>query len=357
MQQNSTKSKNRYGYLLVQCAVIAVMVFLLAACGTSGNGNTNDKGTSNATQTSEKQEEQKDEAEPAGEADKGINVKHEYGETVVPANPQRIVSIGMEDMLLSLDVPLVQAFSTEGYYLDKQIKDKGITINSSFDVSLEAIAAADPDLIIMNKYMTDEKGYEQLSKIAPTIAFLRDEWQPSIVEIGKALGKEAEANAIVATYQDKLNKAKASIVAAVGEDKTVAFIRPTVKEVELDFPEWVWTRLLYNDLGLKVDPKVLEIQKKSTDTWGGTMLSVEILPELTADYLFTDYGASMSNEAEFQQNVAASAEVEKLKVWQAIPAVKNGNAFKVSARHWALSGPIADSLKIDDVLQSIVPAK
>ncbi|QHT62555.1 iron-siderophore ABC transporter substrate-binding protein [Paenibacillus lycopersici] len=336
--------------------LIAVLALALVLGGCTKNGGDNaSSGTSAPDAEQAAQPAPADtEKEPAPVP---VKIKHDYGETTVPAAPARIVSIGMEDMLLSLDVPLVQAFSTDGYYLDAQIKEKNIPINSSFDINFEAILAAKPDLIIMNTYMTDENGYEELSKIAPTIAFVRDNWQTGIVEIGKALGKEEQAQAVLQAYQDKVKQAKAAIVQAIGEDKTVAFIRPGTKQVELDFPEYAWTSALYNDLGLSPDPKVLEFKKNTTDDWGGTMLSLEKLPDLTADYLFMDYGASMAAETDFQKDVAASSEVEKLNVWKKIPAVEKGQAYKVSARHWALNGPIADGLKIDDVVQALTGTK
>ncbi|MFB9278589.1 ABC transporter substrate-binding protein [Cohnella cellulosilytica] len=334
--------------------LIAALTLALALGGCTSNGSNNE--SSGASTPPAEQASQPASAETEKEPEP-VKIKHDYGETTVPAAPARIVSIGMEDMLLSLDVPLVQAFSTEGYYLDEQIKEKGIPTNSSFDINLEAIIAAEPDLIIMNTYMTDAQGYEELSKIAPTIALIRDNWQTGILEIGRALGKEEQANAVLQAYQDKLKQAKETIVQAVGNDKTVAFIRPSTKQVELDFPGYAWTSALYSDLGLLPDPEVLEIQKNSTDDWGGTMLSLEKLPDLTADYLFMDYGASMAAEADFQNDVAAAAEVEKLNVWKAIPAVKKGQTYKVSARHWALNGPIADGKKIDDVVQALTGAK
>jgi len=349
-----SKKESRKPRFHAALLLIAVLAFALALGGCANNeGN---KDSSGASIPAAEQASQSASADSEKEQTP-MKIKHDYGETTVPAAPARIVSIGMEDILLSLDVPLVQAFSTEGYYLDAQIKEKGIPINSSFDINFEAILAADPDLIIMNTYMTDEKGYEELSKIAPTIAFVRDNWQTGIVEIGKALGKEEQANVLLQAYQDKLKQAKAAIVQAVGEGKTVAFIRPSTKEVELDFPEWAWTSALYNDLGLLPDPQVLEFKKNSTDDWGGTMLSLEKLPDLTADYLFMDYGASMSAETDFQKAVAAASEVEKLNVWKAIPAVAKGQTYKVSARHWALNGPIADGLKIDDVVQALTGTK
>ncbi|MFF2090907.1 ABC transporter substrate-binding protein [Paenibacillus sp. NPDC058174] len=349
VNHSDKRSRTPRSFVVLTLLTALMLVLVLGACGNKG-ANVSDTTPSATEQASPSPNAN----ESAGSGEQSeVTVKHDYGETTVPANAERIISIGMEDMLLSLDVPLVQAFSTDGYYLDAQIKEKGIAVNSSFDINLEAITAANPDLIIMNTYMTDQAGYEQLSKIAPTIAFIRDNWQTGIVEIGKALGKEKQANAVLQAYKDKLKQAKETIVQAVGENKTVAFVRPATKDVELDFPEYVWTSVLYNDLGLKPDPKVLEFQKETKDTWGGTMISLEKLPELTADYLFMDYGASMAPESEFQKDIAKASEVEQMKVWKAIPAVAKGNAFKVSARHWALNGPIADGKKIDDVVQTL----
>ncbi|BBI33560.1 ABC transporter substrate-binding protein [Cohnella abietis] len=345
------KARRKQGLLSTTLLLTLVFTLILTACGSNSSNSNASEQPSSAQATQENNAPET--STPDVQEEQTRQVKHEYGESTIPAHPKRIVSIGLEDILLSLDVPLVQAFSSDGYYLDKQLKEKGIATNNSFDINVEAIMSADPDLIIINKYVTDEQGYEKLSKVAPTIGYIRDDWQQSLKDIGVALGKEEQAGAVLKTYQDKLSQAKASIVQAVGENKTVAFIRPTTKNVELDFPEWSWTSVLYNDLGLKPDAKVLEFQKNTEDTWGGTMLSTEALPQLTADYLFLDYGASLSNEDDFKQQVAQSEEVEKLNVWKAIPAVKNGQAHKVSARHWALSGPIADSLKVDDVLQAL----
>jgi len=336
----------RYGKVLI--LLLAVM-FILSACG-------NDKQQNNLSPSStpDSHTEQPQQNTTQGSAEQSLTVTHDYGKTEVPAHPKKIVSIGMEDILLTLDAPLVQAFSTDGYYLDKEIKQRGIAVNSSFDINLEAIMEANPDLIVINKYMTDEAGYEQLSKIAPTIAYIRDDWKHGLTELGKILDKEQEANAAFEQFNKKLADAKDRIIKTIGDQKTVAFVRPAKDAVELDFPDSAWIGIIYNDLGLLPDSKVLELQKNSNDTWGGTMISLETLPELTADYLFADYGASMASEEVFQNDLAKRTEIENMEIWKAIPAVKNNESHIVSARHWALSGPIADSLKIDDVVRAII---
>ncbi len=275
------------------------------------------------------------------------------GDVEIPMEPKKIVSVGLEDMLLSLEAPLVQAGATEGDYLYDTLQDKNIpVIYSPATPNYEAILAAEPDLIFIINGYVDQAGYEKLSQIAPTLAYERDDWRTSIVEIAKAINREEKANEIIQAYDDKLKQARETISQAVGTDKTVALLRPSEKEVDLFFPTFAYGGVLYNELGLKASSSVAGFQEKTEEDWGFT-LSMEMLPELNPDYLFVTAGYSGSVESDFQKQVEAAKQVEQLQVWQAIPAVKQGQVHYVSARHWMLSGPISDSMKIDDVVQAL----
>lgn len=172
------------------------------------------------------------------------------------------------------------------------------------------------------------------------------------MEIGKALDRDDKAKAVIQAYDDKLKQARETIVQAVGADKTVALVRPSEKEAQLFFPDFAYGSVLYNDLGLAPASSVVDLQKTTKDTWG-ISLSLEKLPELTADYLFITAGGSLSLVDDFQKAMDTITEVENLQVWKAIPAVKQNHVYKLSARYWMLSGPIADSMKIDDVTAAV----
>ncbi|GED66796.1 hypothetical protein BRE01_04980 [Brevibacillus reuszeri] len=60
---------------------------------------------------------------------------------------------------------------------------------------------------------------------------------------------------------------------------------------------------------------------------------------------------------EFATANAASVEVEKLQVWKSMPAVQQDHLFKVSARHWMMSGSIAEGKVIDDVVAAVTGKK
>ncbi|MFC0329232.1 ABC transporter substrate-binding protein [Paenibacillus sepulcri] len=349
----NSRGKAAYGSILL--LMLAVM---LAACGSGNTNQTSGGQPSSGTSGAQEQTGSAAPADSAAAADKPAEsalktVQHVYGESEIPSHPERIVSIGLEDMLLSLEVPLVQANGMEGYYLSEQLQKQNIpVIYAGGALNYEAILAAQPDLIIAANGFADQAAYEKLSQIAPTIAYDRDQWKISIVEIGKALDRDDKAKAVIQAYDDKLKQARETIVQAVGTDKTVALVRPSQKEAQLFFPDFAYGSVLYNDLGLAPASSVVDLQKTTKDTWG-ISLSLEKLPELTADYLFITAGGSLSLADDFQKAMDTITEVENLQVWKAIPAVKQNHVYKLSARYWMLSGPIADSMKIDDVTAAV----
>jgi iron complex transport system substrate-binding protein len=57
-----------------------------------------------------------------------------------------------------------------------------------------------------------------------------------ILEIGKAVDKEDNANSVLKSYQDKVQQAQNTIKEAIGENKTLAFIRPPARHWALNGP-------------------------------------------------------------------------------------------------------------------------
>ncbi|WP_141501789.1 ABC transporter substrate-binding protein [Paenibacillus luteus] len=328
--------RTRYRTIIGLMATLLLAV-IISACGNNSNSVQTD---SSAQSTAQPEEQQP------------LTIKHEYGETVVPTNPQRIAVIGLEDLALSLEVPMVYAYGFDGYYLEDQLSELKIPLSGSADTNqnLEQILETKPDLILLQQYFTDQAGYDELSKIAPTVPYKPDDWKATITDMGKILGLEEKAQAVIQAYDDKINDAKTTIAAAAGTDNSVVFIRPSIKDLQVFFPSF--NPLVYEQLGFKPDASIEAFQKESTEDWGMNT-SLEKLPTITANYVFAIYGGSIDTAEDFAKEEASSSEVEKLTVWKAIPAVKQNHVFKVSARHWMSSGPIAEGKVIDDVVAAI----
>lgn len=334
------------------CLTVILAVVLLSACG-SATGN---KHPANAS--SEPASSTETAAEPQTR-----KVEHAFGITEVPSHPERIASINLEDMLLSLNIPLVFGMSIgEGYYLNDKLKEQGAASEIwGESLNLEAILAAQPDLIVASTAI-EQADYENLSKIAPTITYDREDWRNSLALIGDALGAADHAKQVIDSYDEKAAQAKIALADANVNEKSIAFIRMTGKDFRVYFPnyqdketgkDWpTYPGVIYNELGLALDPTVAAWHEKQPNFQNMTV-SLEMLPELKADYLFVTMGGAGSTDDEIKQAREAFADFEQTSVWQSLEAVKQKQIIYVNARHWISSGPIANSQKIDDVVKAI----
>ncbi|WP_136683219.1 ABC transporter substrate-binding protein [Falsirhodobacter xinxiangensis] len=140
---------------------------------------------------------------------------HRYGETLLPAAPERVVSLGYvgHDNILALGVVPVglrywYGDNPDGVWPWAEPALQGqhpIVLRG--EVSLERIAVLDPDVIIAVSSGITAEEYAVLSRIAPTIASeaqygdFTSPWQVHARTIGRALGREAEAEAQIAAIK------------------------------------------------------------------------------------------------------------------------------------------------------------
>lgn len=149
-------------------------------------------------------------AAPPEPAATGATIAHRYGETTVPADPQRVVTVGFTDHDTVLALGVVPVAYT-GRLSDAPLpwQDFGASSPVVLDETapgFERIAAADPDLILaVHSALTPEQ-YDTLAGIAPTVAQSADDvdfgtpWQEQARTIGAALGRaEREVGAGLAS--------------------------------------------------------------------------------------------------------------------------------------------------------------
>jgi iron complex transport system substrate-binding protein len=119
-------------------------------------------------------------ATPAQESAKPRTIKHFAGETVITGKPQKIAALNpwLIDLMLALGVKpsaAVQA-GPETKDFSWYLKDKmaGVTnLGWQSETNFESILSSAPDFILANDGMG--KGFDQLSKIAPTVVLKPEE--------------------------------------------------------------------------------------------------------------------------------------------------------------------------------------
>jgi iron complex transport system substrate-binding protein len=140
-------------------------------------------------------------------------VEHKFGETVVPDEPKRVVSVGVSEQDVLLQLGVVPVGVTEWYgeqpdatwpwahdLLDGAHPE---VLKTDDGFEFEKIAALKPDLIVGTNAGLTKKDYELLSAIAPTVT--SDEgandffspWQDQVLQIARGLGREADGQQIV----------------------------------------------------------------------------------------------------------------------------------------------------------------
>jgi len=180
-------------------AAVALVGGLLSACGSS------DDSASSA---------------PAS-AGPGATITHKFGTTRVPADPQRVVTVGWNDQdpVLALGVvPVATRAWFDAYdrfpWVQEATGGKGVEEMRGEGIDFEAIAAARPNVIFAIYESIDRKTYDRLAQIAPTViqsGEYKDEetpWDVQMLTVGKALGKQREAQQLVDGVAEKIATAK-----------------------------------------------------------------------------------------------------------------------------------------------------
>lgn len=231
-----------------------------------------------------------------------VTIDHAYGQTVVPAKPERIVTWGWsnEDAVIALGViPVGMPFQSYGggdNGIQPWVEDAlaaadaqtPTILDSAGDPPIEQIAALKPDLIIAAHSGITEDQYALLSGIAPTIAYPGAPWATSWQDVtrivGKALGKSAEAAKLVddatawtkAEFEKRSQLAKVTFASANDYDGSMAVYAPL--DARMKF---------LTDFGMELDPSVAALAPAGDAFY--YPLSYELFDDLNADIFITYY--------------------------------------------------------------------
>jgi len=265
-----------------------------------------------------------------------VLVRHAYGETEIPKNPQRIfANVGLE-VALPLGLSVVGGTFAGGGFREMpttlQAATRNITMFDAYaEPNLEAILSLQPDLIIDWHYEADPTRYEQFSRIAPTVSLLANpayDWKQATRDMAAVFGLEARAEEVIRQYEAKVTEQCQRIRSHVGEE-TLSIIRMRERDVTLNGPgtygvfseehytPWIITAWAYRDCRLTPGPEIAELL--DGEPWAN--LSLELLPDIQAEHLVVLLDANNTTAEEFMGS----------RLWQSIPAVKNGKVYRMDA--------------------------
>ena len=245
-------------------------------------------------------------------------IEHAFGSTEIPEEPERVVTWGWgtSDAVIALGVTPV-AMPTQSYggdedgmlpWLADELSEQGAEtpplLSETEEPPYEEILEAKPDVILAHYSGITEKQYDELSKIAPTVAYPDEAWSTPWREVitttGTALGKEDEADQLIADIDADV--AEAAEAHPEFEGKTIAAIRDlggfyiyTGADPRVEFLE---------DLGFEVAPSVAELDTGEAPFYYS--ISYEETDKLTSDVLLSYHDTPGDEEAFMTSDSTAS---------------------------------------------------
>ena len=232
-----------------------------------------------------------------------VTIAHGLGETIIPAEPQRIVTIGWitQDVVLALGevpvgIPLQEWGGDENGILPwvaDAIAELGGELPTRLNpqqLSYEQILSLRPDLILAPYSDLDAEKYRRLSAIAPTVAWAdgpwSGTWQDVTLTVGQALGKAVEAEALVAGVEDKLAAVAQAHPEFSGRSFTFGYADPGSNGLGIYVASDPRVQML-QELGLVLSPGAAALP---SDGAFYVPVSFENLGSVDADVLITWHG-------------------------------------------------------------------
>ena len=273
---------------------------------------------------------------------KTVTVTDVRGEVEIPADPQRIVDLsGNSDILSILGYKVIGTANSDAYdytkfpaYLEETLKGAeilGYSMQDTMDV--EAVMNLNPDLIVIST--VQEKMYDQLSEIAPTVMIQLEalNWKDDVRAFAKVFNKEDVANEWIANYEAKAKEAGDKIKAEYGNDTTYLSFLASGGQFFI-FDGAGFGDVLYNDMGLAKP----EGMPEQTDI-SLPVVTYEGLAAIKSDYIFLI--ATPEDLAQLEAN----------SIWNSLPAVKEGNVVVLDSSPYFNQGysSIGRQLLVDEI--------
>jgi iron complex transport system substrate-binding protein len=246
-------------------------------------------------------------------------IRHAFGETRVPLDPQRVLALGEEGLLADLlDLgarPVAASVNVpENVPLLTSAELNGIALfPSAGEISLEALSAYQPDLIIGTSFFIEQIGYERLNRIAPTVALGGATPLANYVETATVFGRGDEAQRVVERFRAEIQAASKRVDAANQRVSLITVYPGPSVALWFDGPSPI--PLLLRELGVQLRPdpaanEGLDIRN------GRAFISLEQLPLVDGDTIFLLISTGVEGED------AALADVQANPLWQQLPAVQ-----------------------------------
>ena len=257
---------------------------------------------------------------------------------VVPVAMPLNVYGGNDDGVLPWDAERIEALGGETPQLFSGA-DTG-------EVPFEEFVEAKPDIILAPYSGLTQEDYDTLSKIAPVVAYPDTAWslpwQDQLTIVGQALGKTAEADALLADVDTQISDLAAAN--AVIADKSFVYVS-ALEADKLNIFRATDPRVdLLTQLGMVVSPNVADLDADPSAGSYFYQLSYENLGQIDADLIVGYFDNQASVDTFLADPLVA-----------AMPAIQEGRFAPVVGESFVMASSAPTVLSIPWMLDQYVP--
>jgi len=262
------------------------------------------------------------------------------GRVEVPVDPQRVVVLDgyAVDALGAVGVTPVGAPVPDlADYL--HLPDGVTDVGPAYPVNVEAVAALDPDLVLVASQNTDAD-LAALEQLAPVVVAPHDDsgdWRETSLVYADAVGEREQMQSVLADLDARAEELAVRIRQA--PPTTVTIARADPEQLRL-YGKAYFSGTMLDQLGI-LRPASQDVVEDSP-----IRVSYEQVAAADADVVFL-YRLSGEDAARQQAQLAANP------LWQRLRAVRDGRVIEVDD-HWYGSGPTAADLVLDDVERALL---
>ncbi|GAA4476997.1 iron-siderophore ABC transporter substrate-binding protein [Rhodococcus olei] len=286
-----------------------------------------------------------------------VTIANTFGATTIDREPQRLVTMGWnaQDVLYALGLrPVGQPKYSYGAdpngvmpwaqpYFDAETTTL-YEHPQSGEPSIETIATLTPDAILAPYEGFDRAYYDKLSALAPTVAYPGEAWQTTWQDqttiVGRAVGKPAEAQALVDGLGKTLSDTASAHPEFAGRTLTVVNLDTASGEANVYLPTDPRVQVL-TELGFVNAPGVEALARDNSAGTFYRSISLENLRDIDADVVVAFVDAA--------SDAATHPAVAQLS------AVGRGSAVLMSDQRVISGLSNVNVLSIPWVLDTIVP--
>lgn len=280
-----------------------------------------------------------------------IMVTHDLGETEVPVNPERVVTLSYStlDILDEMDLEekvVGTAKDNLPSYLEEYNDEKIVSVGNLKEFSLETINELKPDIIIIEGRQTDS--YEDLMAIAPTIQLGTDNTdyfgslERNLTALGQIFGRETEAKDKLLSLSERVEKVSEKVK---GEDLNALALMVSDGAMSV-YGNGSRFSSIYDNFGFKATDTEIEVSKH------GQNISYEYLLTKNPNYLFViDKGAATGSSEE----PTAAKDILNNDLVKSTDTYKNDKIIYLNGPAWYVGGAglQAADLMIKDIEAAI----